>query len=64
MTFFFPRFFVYKCASSLFTGIVFKFHMHVDISQKEIKVNNDHRSKSKEEADVVFGLSRHLYPYV
>ena len=23
------RFWVYKCASSLFTGIVFKFHMHV-----------------------------------
>ena len=31
MTNFSPRFCVYKWASSLFTGIVFKFHMHVHI---------------------------------
>ena len=35
MTNFSPRFCVYKRASSLFTGIVFKFHMHVQIKQKD-----------------------------
>ena len=33
ITNFFPRFCVYKWASTLFIGIVFKFHMHVQLSK-------------------------------
>ena len=36
ITNFSPRFFVYKWASSLFTGIVFKFQMNVHNEQKKI----------------------------